>query len=83
MQETSQGGWLLYKYSSICKSGQLKINSKKTGSQCNCLSSGSDGENRGALRTKCARQFFTRWSLAKSTIPLPKNCRFLFSKKCP
>ena len=35
------------------------------GSQCNCLSSCIDGENRGALRTARARQFYTRWNLAK------------------
>ena len=34
--------------------------------QCNCLSSGSDGENRDALSTMRARQFCTLWSSAKS-----------------
>ena len=27
MQETSQVGWLLYRHSTICKSGQFKIDS--------------------------------------------------------
>ena len=48
----------------------LKLIRQETGSQCNCLSSGSDGENRGALRTTRARQFCTRWSLAKSLLSM-------------
>ena len=34
-----------------------------TGSQCNCLSSGSDGEKRGALSSTRAKQLCTRRSL--------------------
>ena len=40
-----------------------------TGSQCNCLSRGSDGEKRVALITS-ARQFCTCWSLAKSRLTM-------------
>ena len=39
-----------------------------TGSQCRCLSRGSDGEKRGALSTTRARQFCTRiHMIAKAT----------------
>ena len=36
-----------------------------TGSQCNCLSSGSGGEKRRVLSTTHPKQFCTRWSLDK------------------
>ena len=34
---------------------------KLTGSQCSCLSRGSDGEKRGAISTTRAMQFYTRF----------------------
>ena len=40
------------------------------GTQCNSLSSGSDGENRGTMRTTRARQCCNRWSLAKSLLAM-------------
>ena len=73
MQETSQVGWLLNRQSRIYKSGQLKINSIRNWNfwkQVNCLSSGSDDENRGAMRTTRTRQCCTRWSLAKSLLAM-------------
>ena len=65
MQETSQVEWLSCRWSIICNSGQFKIDSIS-----NCLNSGSDGEKRGAMSAKRARQFCTRWSLAKSLLAM-------------
>ena len=48
----------------------LKLIRKVTGNQCNCLSSGSDGVNRGVLGTTRARQFCSRWSFAKSLLAM-------------
>ena len=45
-----------------------------TGSQCNCLSSSSDGEKRGALSTTPAKQLCTRWSLDKSFLAMIFRC---------
>ena len=57
----------MYCKSTICKSGQFTFDS---GSQCSCLSRGSDGEKRGALSTTRARQFCTRRTLERSCLAM-------------
>ena len=52
----------------ICNRSYLHLIQYTTGGQCNCLNSGSDGENRGALNTTRDKQFCTRWSLDKSLL---------------
>ena len=60
---------------------QLKISYIKNGTQCNCLSSGSGCENRGALRTTRARQCCIHWSLAKSLLAMLFSSEFQLSRR--
>ena len=69
MQEISQIRWLMYCKRAICKSRQFTFDSV-TGSQCSCLSRGSDGEKRGALSTTRARQFCTGCNLERSCLAM-------------
>ena len=64
MQETSQIRWLMYCKSAICKSGQFEFDSVINWKPVKLFEyRGSDGEKRGALSTKRARQFCTRCNL--------------------
>ena len=54
MQETKKGGCCVDRTRHV-RVDSLRLIRKVTGSPCNYLSSGSDGENRGALSTTRAR----------------------------
>ena len=66
----AKSGRCLVKKARYVRVDSLNFNREVGGSQCNCLSSGSDGEKQGAICTTRATQCCPRWSLYKSLLAM-------------